>query len=53
MASFQRDGRLFDGHGVLPDVVVVPAPEYYIGGADAVLAEALKRIRAVPLISVP
>jgi len=45
MASFQRDGRLFDGHGVTPDVVVAPGPEYYIGGADTVLAAALKRLR--------
>jgi hypothetical protein len=45
MASFQRDGTLFDGHGVLPDVVVAPAPEYSIGGADAPLLEALKRLR--------
>ena len=45
MASFQRDGRLFDGHGVTPDVVVAPAPEYYIGGPDAALAAAVKHIR--------
>jgi Peptidase family S41 len=44
MASFQLDGRLFDGNGVRPDVVVEPAPEYYIGGPDAVLAEAMTRI---------
>ena len=44
MASFQRDGKLFDGHGVLPDVVVAPAPAYYIGGPDAALSESLKRI---------
>jgi hypothetical protein len=44
MASFQPDGRLFDGHGVSPDVLVEPAPEYSIGGADPVLAEAVRRI---------
>jgi hypothetical protein len=33
MASFQADGRLFDGHGIHPDVLVEPAPEYYIDAA--------------------
>jgi hypothetical protein len=46
MVSFQADGRLFDGNGVLPDVVVEPTPEYYAGGADNVLAAALERIGA-------
>jgi C-terminal processing protease CtpA/Prc len=45
MASFQRDGKLFDGNGVRPDVMVEPVPEYYIGGPDNVLAEAVKRIK--------
>jgi C-terminal processing protease CtpA/Prc len=44
MASFQADGRLFDGHGVHPDFVVEPTPGYYIGGPDNVLAEAMKRL---------
>jgi hypothetical protein len=46
MASFQADGKLFDGHGVHPDVLVEPAPEYYIGGEDSMLTEALKWIAA-------
>jgi hypothetical protein len=46
MASFQADGRLFDGHGVYPDALVEPAPEYYIGGRDAALEEAVRRIKA-------
>ncbi len=46
MASFQADGTLFDGNGVHPDVIVEAAPEYYIGGPDNVLAEAVKRLRA-------
>ena len=46
MASFQADGRLFDCNGVHPDVVVEPTPEYYVGGQDNVLEEAVKRIRA-------
>jgi hypothetical protein len=44
MASFQADGRLFDGNGVRPDVIVETTPEYYIGGLDNVLAEAVKRV---------
>jgi hypothetical protein len=46
MASFQADGELFDGNGVHPDVVVAPLPEYYVGGKDHVLAQALKRVAA-------
>jgi len=45
MASFQSDGRLFDGNGVSPDVAVNPVPYYYIGGPDNALTEALKRIQ--------
>jgi len=43
MASFQRDGKLFDRNGVRPDVVMAPTPEHYIGGPDNALAEAMKR----------
>jgi len=46
MASFQADGKLFDRNGVQPDVVVEPVPEYYIGGRDNVLEEAVTRILA-------
>jgi C-terminal processing protease CtpA/Prc len=46
MASFQADGKLFDGNGVSPDVVVEASPEYHIGGLDNVLAEAVKRVMA-------
>ncbi len=44
IASFQSDGKLFDGNGILPDVLLEPSPEYYIGGPDSVLEEAVKRI---------
>ena len=46
MASFQADGRLFDGQGVQPDVLLEPVPEFYVGGRDNVLEEAVRRIRA-------
>lgn len=45
MASFQVDGRLFDGVGVTPDVIVDPAPEYFVGGGDRVLEEAIRRLK--------
>ena len=46
MASFQADGRLFDCNGVHPDIVVEPTPEYYVGGQDNLLEEAVRRIWA-------
>lgn len=45
MASFQADGKLYDGRGVEPDVVVNPTPTDFIGTTDSVLDEALKRLR--------
>jgi RNA polymerase sigma factor (sigma-70 family) len=45
MASFQADGKLFDGNGVRPDVVVEAVPEYHVGGRDNVLEEAVRRIK--------
>jgi C-terminal processing protease CtpA/Prc len=44
IASFQADGTLFDGNGVRPDVLVEPVPDYFIGGRDNALEEALGRI---------
>jgi hypothetical protein len=44
MASFQADGKLFDGNGIQPDVLLEPAPEYYAGVRDNVLEEALRRL---------
>lgn len=46
MASFQADGKLFDGHGIQPDLLIEPVAEYYIGGRDKVLEEAVSRIKA-------
>ncbi len=44
MASFQADGKLFDGNGVAPDIGVEQTPEYFIGGKDKVLEAAISRI---------
>jgi len=46
MASFQADGRLFDGHGVSPDVTVAPDTGYHIGDRDNALDAAVERIKA-------
>ena len=46
MASFQRDGRLYDTHGVAPDIVVHPSPSsFLIGGPDVILERALATIK--------
>lgn len=42
MASFQTDGNLFDGRGIQPDIRVETNPEYFIGGPDRVLGQAVR-----------
>lgn len=44
MASFQADGKLFDGHGVQPDKMVQATPEFFIGRNDRVLASAIQLV---------
>jgi C-terminal processing protease CtpA/Prc len=45
MVSYQRDGRMYDGNGVQPDVLVEPEAEYFLqGGRDNVLERALELI---------
>lgn len=44
MASFQPSGKLFDGQGVEPDVHLEPTPDYFVGGRDRLLEEALRRL---------
>ena len=45
MASFQPDGKLYDGNGVQPDVIVTPTPEYYLDfGEDIFLNKAIELI---------
>jgi Tol biopolymer transport system component len=49
MASFQLDGRLHDGNGTQPDVLVPPEPGYFlVGGRDNVLERALELLRPRP-----
>ena len=43
MASFRPDGSRYDGKGVAPDVLVLPAPEDFLeGGGDRQLEAALE-----------
>ncbi|HEV8370214.1 MAG TPA: S41 family peptidase [Pyrinomonadaceae bacterium] len=44
MASFQADGKLFDGNGIQPDIRVEVIPEYFVGGPDKVLDQAVRLI---------
>ena len=46
MESFQADGRLFDGNGTQPDIVVQPEPEFFLlGGRDPEFERALERLK--------
>jgi hypothetical protein len=42
MASFQPNGELYDGNGVMPDVMVKPTAEYFIGQSEYALEAARK-----------
>lgn len=44
MASFQPSGKLYDGHGVDPDLVIEPSPGFFIGKDDPVLERAIRVI---------
>jgi len=44
MASFQSNGKLYDGNGIQPDIVVEPVPTDFIGKTDTVLETAIKYI---------
>jgi hypothetical protein len=45
MASFRPDGVLFEGNGVVPDVVVATRPGDLIGTSDTALAKAIELLR--------
>ena len=45
MASFQPNGKLYDIHGILPDVVVERSPGYFLNdGEDSLLEKAIELI---------
>lgn len=45
MASFQVDGRPYDGVGIQPDLRIEPAAAYHWGLSDPALEAALERLR--------
>jgi len=44
MASFQPNGKLYDGNGIQPDIVVESVPTDFIGKTDTILDTAIKYI---------
>jgi len=44
MASFQPNGKLYDGNGIQPDIAIEPIPTDFIGKTDSVLKAAIKYI---------
>ncbi len=45
MASFQPNGKLYDGNGIQPDVVIEPIPTDFIGETDSILQAAIQRLQ--------
>jgi hypothetical protein len=45
MASFQPNGKLYDGNGIQPDIVVEPIPTDFIGKTDTALDAAIGHIQ--------
>src|SRR5688500_13055356 len=45
MISYQSDGRPFDTHGVAPDVHVDPGPDFFVGGEDRQLRDAVRLVQ--------
>ena len=45
MASFQPNGKLYDGNGIQPDVIIEPTPTDFIGKTDSVLQAAIQMLQ--------
>ena len=45
MASFRPNGKMYDGNGIAPDIVVEPIPNDYVGKTDSVLDAALEHLK--------
>ena len=45
MASFQPNGKLYDGNGIQPDVIIEPIPTDFIGKTDSILQAAIQRLQ--------
>ena len=48
MASFQPGGRLYDGNGIEPDVLIKPTVDELLGETDTILDAALQHIATAP-----
>lgn len=46
MASFQPNGKLYDGNGIQPDIVIEPVPTDFIGRTDSFLDRAIELINS-------
>jgi hypothetical protein len=44
MASFQPNGKLYEGNGIQPDIYIEPVPTDFIGKTDTVLDAAIQTI---------
>ena len=44
MASFQPNGKLYEGNGIQPDIYIEPVPTDFIGRTDTVLDAAIGRL---------
>jgi C-terminal processing protease CtpA/Prc len=47
MASFQPNGKLYDGNGIQPDIMIKPIPTDFIGKTDSVLEAAIQRLQQI------
>ncbi|MFC1765131.1 S41 family peptidase [Planctomycetota bacterium] len=47
MASFQRNGLLYDGRGIPPDIVIEPEATFYIGQSDDTLKAAMDFLKGL------
>lgn len=46
MASFRPNGKLYDGNGIEPDVIIEPVATDFVGRTDSILDAAIERIQA-------
>ena len=47
MASFQPNGKLYDGNSIQPDVMIEPIPTDFIGKTDTILEAAIHRLQQI------
>lgn len=45
MASFQPNGKLYDGNGIQPDFIIEPIPTDFIGKTDSILQAAIQKLQ--------